>query len=82
MASTKIMVRSEVDMSEFNIEDCDEVISDPGTSLSQMLALQLRKELKRIKELEAENARLRQQRDAANAQLDFVLENLKEEKAP
>nr|DAH52775.1 MAG TPA: RNA polymerase II subunit [Caudoviricetes sp.] len=34
---------------------------------------------KRIKELEAENARLRQQRDAANAQLDFILENLKEE---
>jgi len=32
-----------------------------------------------IKELEAENARLRQQRDAANAQLDFILENLKEE---
>lgn len=29
----------------------------------------------RIKELEAENARLRQQRDAANAQLDFILEN-------
>lgn len=26
-------------------------------------------------ELEAENARLRQQRDAANAQLDFILEN-------
>lgn len=37
---------------------------------------------KRIKELEAENARLRQQRDAANAQLDFILENMKEEKAP
>ena len=35
-----------------------------------------------IKELEAENARLRQQRDSANAQLDFILENLKEEKAP
>lgn len=32
---------------------------------------------KRIKELEAENARLRQQRDAANAQLDFILENMK-----
>lgn len=31
----------------------------------------------RIKELEAENARLRQQRDAANAQLDFILENMK-----
>lgn len=29
---------------------------------------------KRIKELEAENARLRQQRDAANAQLDWLLE--------
>lgn len=30
-------------------------------------------------ELEAENARLRQQRDAANAQLDFILENLNNE---
>lgn len=29
----------------------------------------------KIKELEAENARLRQQRDAANAQLDFLMEN-------
>uniref|UniRef100_A0AAU7E406 Uncharacterized protein n=1 Tax=Salmonella phage pJS4 TaxID=3141578 RepID=A0AAU7E406_9VIRU len=29
----------------------------------------------RVKELEAENARLRQQRDAANAQLDFILES-------
>lgn len=38
--------------------------------------------LRKILELEAENARLRQQRDAANAQLDFILENLKEEKAP
>lgn len=33
-----------------------------------------------IKELEAENARLRQQRDAANAQLDFLIEEMK--KAP
>lgn len=32
---------------------------------------------KRIKELEVENARLRQQRDAANAQLDFLMENTK-----
>lgn len=30
--------------------------------------------------LEAENARLRQQRDAANAQLDFLIEEMK--KAP
>lgn len=69
-------------MNKFNIEDFDEVIANPGSSLTQMLALQLKSELKRIKELEAENARLRQQRDAANAQLDFILENLKEEKAP
>lgn len=33
----------------------------------------------RIKKLEAENDRLRQQRDAANAQLAFVLEKLLEE---
>ena len=31
-------------------------------------------------EIEAENARLRQQRDAANAQLDFLIEEMK--KAP
>ncbi len=34
---------------------------------------------KDVKELEAENARLRQQRDSANAQLDFILENLNNE---
>ena len=33
----------------------------------------------RIKELEAENARLRQQRDAANALLDYVLEEVSNE---
>ncbi|WP_183045222.1 hypothetical protein [Salmonella enterica] len=32
---------------------------------------------KRIKELEEDVLRLRQQRDAANAQLDFIMENLK-----
>lgn len=42
----------------------------------------LRAMANRIKELEAKNARLRQRLDAANAQLDFVLENMKEEKAP
>lgn len=35
---------------------------------------------KDVKELEAENARLRRQRDAANAQLDFLIEEMK--KAP
>lgn len=34
----------------------------------------------RIKELEAENTRLRQQRDAVNKQLDFLIEEMK--KAP
>ena len=43
--------------------------------------LALRAMVDRIKELEAENARLRQQRDAANSQLDFLIENMKEEKA-
>ena len=33
----------------------------------------------KIKELEAENARLRQQRDAANAQLDFLMEEVSKE---
>lgn len=41
---------------------------------------QLFKARERIKELEAENARLRQQRDSANAQLDFLIEEMK--KAP
>lgn len=36
--------------------------------------------VRRIVELEAENARLRQQRDAANAQLDFLIEEMN--KAP
>lgn len=35
---------------------------------------------KRIKELEEEVLRLRQQRDAANAALSFVLENINESK--
>lgn len=34
-------------------------------------------EHKAYQELESENSRLRQQRDAANAQLDFILENTK-----
>ena len=42
--------------------------------------LALRAMADRIKELEAENARLRQQRDAANAQLYFLIEEMK--KAP
>ena len=42
--------------------------------------LALRAMADRIKELESENARLRQQRDAANTQLDFLIEEMK--KAP
>lgn len=42
--------------------------------------VQLNEEQKRIKDLESENARLRRQRDAANAQLDFLIEEMK--KAP
>lgn len=40
----------------------------------------IRRMSEKIKELEAENAMLRQQRDAANAQLDFLIEEMK--KAP
>ncbi|QGJ84386.1 hypothetical protein vBSenSEnJE1_21 [Salmonella phage vB_SenS-EnJE1] len=36
--------------------------------------MQLKREIKRIRELEEEVLRLRQQRDAANAQLDWLLE--------
>lgn len=36
----------------------------------------IRRMSKKIKELEAENEKLSQQRDAANAQLDFILNNL------
>lgn len=39
--------------------------------------VQLTEEQNRIKELESENARLRQQRDSANAQLDFLMEEVK-----
>ncbi len=34
--------------------------------------------LGRIEELEAENARLRQQLYSANSQLDFILENMRD----
>ena len=36
----------------------------------------IRRQLKRIAELEAENARLRQQRDAANALVDYVMDQI------
>lgn len=48
----------------------------PNSNVRQIVAE------RRCRELEAENARLRQKRDAANEQLDFILETLKEEKAP
>ena len=50
-----------------------------ATLFDKAVALQMRanRAEERVQELEAENARLRQQRDAANAQLDFILENMK-----
>ncbi len=59
---------------EFDIDACNELIKDAINSREQLLAMQLKREIKRIKELEAEVLRLRQQRDAANAQLDWLLE--------
>ncbi|WRN92678.1 hypothetical protein [Salmonella phage L223] len=62
---------------EFDIDACNELIKDAINSREQLLAMQLKREIKRIKELEDEVLRLRQQKDAANAQLDFIMENLK-----
>ncbi|MEF3342129.1 hypothetical protein NCC02_26275 [Klebsiella pneumoniae] len=49
-------------------------MKDAINSREQLLAMQLKREIKRITELEVEVLRLRQQRDAANAQLDWLLE--------
>lgn len=64
---------------EFDIDACNALIEDALNAREQLLAMQLKREIKRIKELEEEVLRLRQQRDAANAQLAFVLEKLSEE---
>lgn len=64
---------------EFDIDACNELIKYALNAREQLLAMQLKREIKRIKELEEEVLRLRQQRDAANAQLTFVLEKLSEE---
>lgn len=45
----------------------------PNSNVRQIVAE------RRCRELQEDNARLRQQRDAANAQLDFILENLNNE---
>ena len=64
---------------EFDIDVCNELVKSALNTREQLLAMQLKREIKRIKELEEEVLRLRQQRDAANAQLAFVLEKLSEE---
>lgn len=66
-------------MSNDSLREIDKILDEVEFNMFTAPRNELQK---RVKELEAENARLRQQRDAANAQLDFVLENLKEEKAP
>jgi hypothetical protein len=52
---------------EFDIDACNELIKAALNAREQLLAMQLKREIKRIKELEEEVLRLRQQRDAANA---------------
>uniref|UniRef100_A0AB39C3P5 Uncharacterized protein n=1 Tax=Salmonella phage vB_SE130_2P TaxID=3236707 RepID=A0AB39C3P5_9VIRU len=59
---------------EFDIDACNELIKDAINSREQLLAMQLKREIKRIRELEEEVLRLRQQRDAANAQLGWLRE--------
>lgn len=62
---------------EFDIDARNELVKSALNAREQLLAMQLKREIKRIKELEEEVLRLRQQRDAANAQLAFILENTK-----
>lgn len=57
-------------MTEFNIEDLDAVISEAKSSLVQMLALQLQKELKNVAGLEGKNSLLQSKLDLINGLMD------------
>lgn len=57
-------------MSEFNIEDLDAVISEAKSSLVQMLALQLQKEIKNVADLEGKNSLLQSKLDLINGLMD------------
>lgn len=57
-------------MSEFNIEDLDSVISEAKSSLVQMLALQLQKELKNVAGLEGKNSLLQSKLDLISGLMD------------
>lgn len=48
---------------EFDIDACNELIKAALNAREQLLAMQLKREIKRIKELEEEVLRLRQQRE-------------------
>jgi len=71
-------------MSEFNIEDLDEVIASTNGSLSQMLALQLRKQLQKFEELQqklTESERYGRQADITIENLERKVEQLAAENA-
>lgn len=57
-------------MSEFNIEDLDAVISEAKSSLVQMLALQLKKEIKNVADLEGKNSLLQSKLDLISGLMD------------
>ena len=61
-------------MSNDSLREIDKILDEVEFNMFTAPRNELQK---RVAELEAENARLRQQRDAANAQLDFILENIK-----
>lgn len=61
-------------MSNDSLNEIDRILDEVEFN---MVAAPRNELQKKVAELEAENARLRQQRDAANAQLDFLLEEVK-----
>jgi hypothetical protein len=59
-------------MSELNIEDCEEVIASAESSLAQMLALQLKKQLQKCEELQQKLT----ESDRYGRQADITIDNL------
>lgn len=63
-------------MSNDSLNEIDSILDEVEVNMFTAPRNELQK---RVAELEAENARLRQQRDAANALLDYVLEEVSNE---
>lgn len=60
-------------MANLTIEDCDEIIANPKSSLSQLLAISLKRQLRENEELKKENEGLKHMVKTMNA---FIEERL------